>query len=271
MLIYDLNHNFHNLNGIIRIFSLALNHTQSIAFNWSQVIDNRFSVFSWNYLSSFTPQKLISIPLFLLIYAGSIIYIKDKKNLIEQRLLMLFILASPIFTFIILLFYPGDIVQWWIIQLSIFYCFLIGIITPYFWKKNVFFKGLIVIFISILFISFIMRIKILYNREFLYPPSSYIIETEPIDYLYKDSGGNPFSVLIFASRPLQNYEYLLWWYGVKYKNKPIKSKKGGILYVLIENNQIVKDKLAQLDFLAKGSIIKTKKLKYGFIVQKRLL
>ena len=271
LLIYDVNHNSHNLNGIAKMLGSALNHAQNIFLNWSQIITNRFSVFSWNYFSSITPQKLISVPIFFLMYLGAFFYIKDKKIFIEHRLLMLFIIISPILTFIMLLFYPGDIMQWWIIQLSIFYCYLIGIIVTYFWYRRIIFKILIFFFISTLFLAFISRTYTLYKQDFLFPPSAYIIENEPINYIYKDAKGKPFSILIYASRALQNYEYLLWWYGTKYQNAPVKKSKKGTLYELIENSQDIQKKLDLLESLDNGTMVETKKLKYGFIVRKKIL
>ena len=271
LLVYDLSHNSQNLKGILKMLDVAIYRTQGdFSLNFPQIINNRLSTFAWNFYSTFSPQKFVSIPLLVLMFLGVLFYIRDKKNLLEYRLLVWFLAASAAFTFLMLLFYPGDIVQWWIIQLSIFYCYLVGIIAAYFWQKKVF-KVFISLFIITFFLAFGSRTYSLFKREFAYPPSSYIIENEPINYIYRNAKGKPFSILVYASRSLKNYEYLIWWYGhTKYHHSPSNSKKGMILYILVENSPGVLP-IKLLESLNKGVVVETTKLKYGFIVQKKLL
>lgn len=269
LFINDLIFNSENFKGIIKLFSVVGQNNQSLHMsNIQEIINNRFSVFSWNFYSTFTPRNLVSIPLLLFMFLGSIFYIKDKKNLFEHRLLVIFLTISPLFTFIFLLFYPDNIVQWWIIQLSIFYCYLAGIIAAYSWKKKKF-RILTFLLILILLLAFTSRTYSLFKREFAYSRNLYITESEPIEYIYKDAKGMPFSILVYAPNPLENYEYLIWWYGNnKYHYFPTNNKKVTSLYIIVEDP--TPHNLKKIKSLNKGVIVDSKNIG-GFLVQKRIL
>jgi len=96
---------------------------------------------------------------------------------------------------------------------------------------------------------------------------------EAIDYIYKDAEGKKFGLLTFTP-PVYTYayDYLIWWYGNKnYNYIPHKEKKG-IFYLLMETDPSKPWSYeGWLETVIKtGTILKTKELPSGFVVQKRI-
>lgn len=96
---------------------------------------------------------------------------------------------------------------------------------------------------------------------------------DAVDFIYKDAQGKPFGLLIF-SPPVYTYpyDYLVWWYGQKkYGYTPYQEKKG-TFYLLIEKDPTKpwSYKGWEETIIKTGSVISTKTLPSGLIVEKRI-
>lgn len=274
LLIFDLSHNFQNIHGVLKLFEASGRHVrQDFALLSLNVIANRLDVFRWNFLSTFSPHFLIWPLILLWILAGSFIYLRKKISDLSEKKLVFILVTIPFVYFIMLIFYPANIVQWWLFELGVFYCFLVGIIFGYFWNKK-YFRFLIILTLIILFSAFIHRIVILYQNEFVFYSSvdKYIHESEPIRYIFDDAKKNTFSIKIFSSHPSANYDYLIWWYETNKYDFMSDTKYGNIIYMLFERDYLLSlgdEKLSKI--LEVGTVMNTKVFKSGFIIKKVLV
>ena len=127
----------------------------------------------------------------------------------------------------------------------------------------------------IFFLSFVDKTIFFYKNDFNDSGGTHKIKGKinAIDYIYKDSKGKQFGLLIFTP-PVYTYvyDYLIWWYGEKkYNYAPHKEKKGEF-YLLIEvDPEKPWSYKGWLETVIKtGDVIYTKTLPSGFIIQKRV-
>lgn len=269
MIVYDLSHNFQNINGILKMFSAGIDHTAEFSSSkFMIIIMNRIDVFRWNFISTFSPHFIIWTIILTWIIVGSYIYINKTKKYSPQKIVAISLFILPIASFFLLIFYPGNIVQWWLLELVIGYCFLLGIIFGVFWRKK-YARSLIILTLIILFASFFNRTYTLYTREFTYPLSLdlYVREIGPIRFIFEDAQGRPIDLKIFSRNSKSNYEYLLWWYRKKNYPQSVFGKDEKITYSLVEQESI--NSLAYKKYVNNNNkILLNTKLFGGFIVQK---
>lgn len=287
---YDLNNNFYNTKGVFKMISLSKNQTGSVSIdNYSKLLENRIETFKWNFLSAFTPHRIVGPILFILICFSAFFYLKNRSISFHNRLFVLYLAASPFFIFIIFLFYPGKIFAWWLLELTVFYCFLVGILSGYYYKKFLF-RILVIVFIIAFLKAAIYRSFLEYKSGFTYPPKKYTIRRlESIDYIFKNADGKFFKVFyITSSSNNDDYKYLTWWKGSSiynyvpeqkyfyYQDKEIKEtiqnsiSRSSQFYILLEYNPENKNSLTNwIDNYDAGKIIETKYFQDRFVVQKR--
>lgn len=269
ILFFDITHNFVNTKGVIKMLEMSKPQDLSIIVN---AFANRFDVFSWNFISTFSPNLIIWFSVLILILLGIYSFNNDRKVPLKKKAFVFYISLIPITTFLLLFIYPGNVInQWWITHLTIIYCFGFGIFLSYFWNKSKF-KLLVIALIIILSMAFVKRTLFIYKTQFIYPPVNYIKEVSVIEDIFKDAKGKPFGILVFAKRDQANYDYLIWWLGsTKYKYQPYRAKKG-LYYIIIEPNYYPLLKSPNtLNSLQSGILLETKKLPNGFIIEKRLV
>lgn len=274
LLIFDIRHNFLNVRGVLSMLNVARN-SQEAGNLFGDTVMNHLAIFSTSF-SSMTPyvgNYWQIIAFFLLL--GVILFLTDKKQAIERKLFVFFLAFSPILLFIIFLFYRSHMWNWWILELYIFYCFLAGIVVIYLSKKHII--GKFLLFAMIVYFSGIYYFHTInaYTRDYSdYGGTAKIKgKIDAIDYIYKQSRGKEFGMIVFTP-PVYTYayDYLIWWYGQKkYNYIPHKEKKG-TFYLLIE-----KDPGKPWSYegwlktvIKSGKIEWTRELPSGFIVQKRI-
>ena len=273
IIIFDVGHNFENTRGVIKMLEMTNPQDSSQLYhNLWDLLGNRFNIFSWNFISTFSPNLTIWLFVLGLILLGVFLFARDKKVVPKKKIFILYLGLMPAITFLALMVYPGKFInQWWITYLSVIYCFLLGVVLNYLWDKNKF-KPLIALVALILGLAFITRTIFIYKTQFIYPPNNYIREISVIKYVFEDAKGKPFGLQVFAKRDQANYDYLIWWIGnSKYKYQPYREKKG-LYYIIIEPNYypLLKTKVT-LASLSAGVLLKTKQLPNGFIIEKRLV
>lgn len=270
LIIFDLRHNFLNITGILDMFFLSKSGSDG---NLGLYVFNHINIFRSNFLSTFYFGNNVFWPIILSLLAGSLFYLKKSRESVEKKLFVLYLLISPLLLFLVLLLYRSDMWMWWILELNIFYCFLSGILTGYFWQKNFLKIPITVVFIFLIFIFGYQTIDTYRKDLYDYGGTQKVKgKIDALDYIYKDSKGNKFGLLIFTP-PVYTYayDYLIWWYGKnKFKYIPYQDRRG-IYYLLIETDpEKPWSYKGWLETVIKsGKIIDTKTLPSGFIVQKR--
>lgn len=272
LFIFDLRHNFINAKGIIKLFTSS--NKEDPLINRFNLISNHIGVFKQNFLSSFQMADLLWSLLLIVLAIGLVSYFRDKKINKAKKWLVLYLATSPLTLFIVFILYPSGIWEWWILELMIFYCFLFGVILTYLFKNKLMRIFVVVIYI-IFFLSFVNKTIFFYKNDFNDFGGTHKIKgkIEALDYIYKDAGGKNFGLLIFTP-PVYTYayDYLIWWYGSKnYNYVPHKEKKG-VFYLLMEPDPSKQWSYeGWLETVIKtGTILKTKELHSGFIIQKRI-
>lgn len=271
LLMFDLRHDFINTKGIINLF---LNSNRGdFAINRIDLIVNHTHVFKQNFLSSFQMSEMLWPILLLILAIGLILYFNDAKIKNAQKLLILYLVTSPLTLFIVFIFYSSPMWEWWILELIIFYCFLFGVIFTYLFK-NKFMRFFVMGIYIVLFLSFVNKTIFFYKNDFNDFGGTQKIKgkIEAINYIYQDAKKKPFGLLVFTP-PVYTYayDYLVWWHGgQKYNYIPKKDKKG-VFYLLMEPDPgkpwSYKGWLETV--IKTGTILETKELPSGFIIQKR--
>src|SRR3989344_9583410 len=275
LLIFDIRHSFLNLKGVINLIIPEANKvTQPSGFS-SDIFMNHVAIFSSSFSSMLPGIGNFWYIIVLFILLGCCLYIRDKNQVFEKKAFVFYLASNPFLLFFIFMFYKSHMWTWWILQLYIFYCFLIGIIVMYFVRKNIVGKMILFTVLCYFLIVYYQYTKNAYLIDYFdYGGTAKIRgKIDAIDYVYKDSKGKPFGLLVFTP-PVYTYayDYLVWWHGkTKYNYVPYREKKGEF-YLLIEPDP---EKLwsykGWLETVIKtGAIVYTRTLPSGFIIQKRI-
>lgn len=274
LILFNFRHGGILLKGVLNA-SPSANPNHQVTLRYIQaILSNHYEVFRLNFLSSFNNANYIWPILLGFFVLGTVIYIRDRKIKYPLKLFLLYLITSPIMLFICFALYLWPMWQWWILQLIIFYNFAFGILTVYFWNKK---PGLRIFLILCYFLFstiFIKETVGFYQKDLYdYGGTAKIRGKEDaIDFIYRDSQGKKFNLLVF-SPPVYTfpYEYLLWWYGQKKYGFIPGNEKKGVFYLLIEPDPYKPwSYKGWLETVVKtGRVIKTVELPSGFIVQKR--
>lgn len=274
LIIFDLRHQFIISKGVFRLLSGGNSDHQVTLKYVEAMFFNHLDVFRFNFFSTFQVSSMLWIPILLILILGSIVYIKDRKHDFPKRALVFYLITSPIFLFVVFMLFLKPMWEWWILELQIYYCFLLGILFGYFWK-NIVLRLLTVGLLLVFLISFINQTITFFKTDLYDFGGVFKIKgkIEAIDYVYKDAKNDKFGLLIY-NPPVYtyDYDYLIWWYGNrKYNYIPHKQKKG-TFYLLIEPDMgkpwTYKGWLETV--IKIGQVVNTKHLPSGFIIQKRI-
>lgn len=271
LFIFDLRHNFINAKGIIKLFTSS--NKEDPLINRFNLISNHIGIFKQNFLSSFQMADLLWSLLLIVLAIGLVSYFRDKKINKAKKWLVLYLATSPLTLFTAFIFYPSTMWEWWILELIVFYCFLFGVILTYLFNNKIMRVFVMAIYI-IFFLSFVNKTIFFYKNDFNDFGGTHKIKgkIEALDYIYKDAGGKDFGLLVFTP-PVYTYayDYLIWWYGNRnYNHVPYREKKG-VFYLLMEPDPSKQWSYeGWLETVIKtGTILETKELRSGFVIQKR--
>lgn len=269
ILLFDTYNNFHNIKGVIKLISAGGETSAKHSFSSILIIlQNRIEIFGWDYVSSFSSNPLLWIPILFVIVYGMYLLIKNKKNKFTHKSYLLYIATIPLFTFIFTLFYPSQSIhQWWLGNLNIIYYLLLGLSLNYLWKNN-YLKLFIILMFFLLSLAFINRTYFIYKTQFAFPPNTYIKEEGVIDYIFKDARNKPFGISVFTTGSKKTYEYLIWWKRNKIYHYQPYSQKKELYYNLYDPSYVnIYTKNKQKSFVNDKNI-KIIKLPYGYIIEK---
>ena len=273
LIIFDLRNEFMITNGALRLVSGTDTPHDITQVYVAHMFKNHLDVFKYNFLSTFQLSNLLwPFVLFLLIF-GSIIYLRDKEKQLPQKLFILYLLLSPVILFAIFMLYLWPMWDWWILELHIIYIFLFGIVSVYLWKKLPWRLVILGIFFAFS-LSFVNLTIGFYKHDLNDYGGTHKIKgkIDALDYIYKDAKGERFGLLVFTP-PVYTYayDYLIWWHGErKYNYQPYKDKKGTFYLLMEVDPQKPWSYKGWLETVIKtGTILETKELPSGFIIQKR--
>lgn len=267
MIIFELRHHllsFQNVTGYI--FS---RHEKLIGKNY-------LNDFLFNFGDTFPRQTLIPTLLVVFVVFLSAIYFLRKEKNGFLRNFIIYLLMLPLMSFFIFFLVGNPVYSHYLFHLNLTYILIFSYaIFSAFKKKNFF---LIFFLTGFLFLVILRALPdSIYTFRTNYHDAGGIAKNrgkvEAIDYIYQDAKGKNFSLFIFTP-PVYTYayDYLIWWYGEgKYHYKPAQEKKG-LFYLLIEVDYSKPwSYQGWLETVIKsGTIIETKELPSGFIIQKRI-
>lgn len=275
LFIFDVRHDSIITKGALRLGEApALNPSHKVTLLYIHAMFvNHFDVFRNNFVSTFQQGNQFWLVLLVILVLGSIACIRDRTYTWSQKALVFYLVLSPLTIFFVLMFYQWPMWQWWILELSIFYCFLLGIILGHFWKEKLG-RILIAIFFIISLWSFTAQTIGFYRNDFNDFGGTHKIKgkLEALDYIYKDAKSKPFGLLVFTP-PIYTYayDYLIWWHGEKNYHYRPHGEKRGLFYLLIEPDPHKPwTYRGWLETVVKtGTVLETKELPSGFIIEKR--
>jgi len=232
--IYDLTHSFYSTGG----FSILITELVRGGFgNVIHLLAQRVDVFTWNFRSTFSPNIIKSFCLLSIIYLGAYLFTKDKKIARFKKIFLIYLVLTPLSKILIMFFYPGAVPAWHLLDLSIIYCFALGIIFGYFFKKPVL-KIFSVAVLLGLIIMFSMRMSEIFRNEFLFSFGiNRIAQATPVNYIFADAKGQQFTYTpLDAGQQRFDFDYLFWWYGAKKYGYQPSTNKQKINYFILDKN-----------------------------------
>ncbi len=243
-----------------------------------ELVRTHFDSLYGNFRSAFINDGFAKyIPsLFLVVILSSILLAIKKINVFLKKESEFILFVIKLFLIIVLLtfVYPFPLRYWFLTGFQSFYLILLGLLLSKF-LANRMGKVFIILLLVILTFYSLQKINLLYFN----PPNDGGAEKikgklSAIDYIYKDSKGKPFGLLVFTPAVYTDaYDYLIFWYGKnKYGYMPNKDKKG-IFYLLMETDTAKPwSYKGWLETVIKtGDILETTTLPTGLIVQKRTI
>lgn len=274
MILFDLRHNFLMVRGLGRLLGVGNpEHKATWLFTKTMYI-NHWAIFRGSFDSAFIwgPKFMALAYVFLLF--GSLIYFSDKKVNRAQKRFLGYLIVTPYLLFIVFLLYRWPIWEWWILQLVVINCFLLGILLSYFWHRSKTGRLAVAILLIVFIGVHIQKTIHFYRVDFPDYGGVHKIsgKLDALDTLFTDAGGEPFNLLVFTP-PIYTYayDYLSWWYGRnKYGFIPGK-EINGLLYLLIEPDpEKPWSYQGWLETVVKqGSVERRWELPSGFIIERR--
>jgi len=272
LLAFDIRHQFLNARGIWHMITTtsAGNGTAALAKIWEAHV----LTFSVNLFGAFPIFSFKNI-FILLCIASSILLFFDKRVSKTHKLFITGLIFIPCIIFLELLFYTSTLWEWWLLELPIFYIVLVGLLSSYIFSKRLVGKIIIIILYAYVFSKTVPYVLETWKKDYPDYGGTQKIKgkTEAVEAIFQDAKGQPFGVLVFTP-PVYTYpyDYLFWWIGTKkYKYVPYTEKRG-LFYLLIEPDPekpwSYKGWLETV--IQDGTIISTRQLPSGFIIEKRM-
>lgn len=265
LLLFEIRHGFPAIRGFGSYFFHSSKSSISINFN----------PFMHNFSDTFPAQSVIPPIIILFVFILGLMYFLLREKNKKIRHFIYFSIFTWIITFVIMAFVKTYIFEYYLIHLNFITIFLFSyIVVSAYQKKHTYFKILFVVFLGVfLYYGTLNSIRV--TRYDLFDYGGMVKmkgKLEAIDYIYQDARGEKFGLLVF-SPPVYTYpyDYLIWWYGQKKYNYLPHQEKKGLFYLLIEKDVV--DTWTYKGWLETviidGTVLETKQLPSGFIIQKR--
>lgn len=271
-ILFEFRHGFQALKGFVGYF---VSHQAKIVFQTDKFVEN-LSWFFYNFSDTFPKQNLFPYTIIFLVSILAVLSFSLKEKRPNLKFFLFYLLSLIAITFITFSLIRTHIFEYYLIHLNFVYLFLFSyVLVSSYAKRQIHFQILLTVFLmTFLFFGTVNAVDTFRKDLSDYGGMVKIRgKIEAIDYIYRDSKGEKFGLLIF-SPPVYTYpyDYLLWWYGQRKYNYLPHREKRGVFYLLIEKD------LSQpwtykgwLETVVKsGKVIKETELPSGFIIQKRV-
>lgn len=243
----------------INIIGIAKSHLDSFYYNFQS------GFIHTGYVTSF-PSLLLILSLVLLLVGKALkVFSKNEQTFINL------VLRCVVVSILLMLFYPYPIRYWFLTGFQTFYLLGFSLLLSAYWR---YFLGkvLIIIMCLLMIIFSFQRLHAVYTSSDDGGLSKIKGKAGAIDAIYKDAKGKDFNLLIFNPPVYTDaYDYLVWWKSRNQYNYIPGKEKQGTFYLLIEPDSgkpwSYKGWLETV--IKNGTILSTKELPSGMIIQKR--
>lgn len=268
-LAFNLRHEWLTVKALIKYLSKR----ESFTNDYFYLISARFNQYFDAFREVVFSQRDILFPLFLLFSGFYFLYKELNKNPIVTKLLFCWLTVNFFF-----LFFSGERV-WPHHFISLFPAFIL--ISALSLKKFLEWKndGAIsyLIFFLVVFINIYNVWSNIWPKKTTHTDERIILfkhQLAAIDYIYKESKGEPFNVFIYVPCVYDHsYRYIFEWYGKKtYGYLPTKDKKEKLVYFIIEEDYEIPARKTNWLYTKRneGEIQKVKAFGGALIVEKRI-
>jgi len=170
--------------------------------------------------------------------------------------------------------YPFPLRYWFLTGFQSFYLVLTGLSLSKLWKVT-WGKVLLILLFGVILVHTAFRL----DRLYMHPPddgghAKIKGKLAAIDYIYQDAEGKPFNLFVFTPPVLTDaYDYLVWWHGNRTYGYAPGNEKSGFVYLLMEPDPSKPwSYKGWLETVIKtGTVMSTKTLQSGLIVEKRMM
>jgi len=221
--------------------------------------------------------QFMSLLMFAALFNGLIILYQSKKTTLKKTTTFLLLFVSFVYGGFIL--YSGPVWSWYRAGLPFIFVLLLSIALSEIWSQvrwGKFIVGSIVVLLSIIAIGPQDRISIARGKYAGYV-STLSNQQKALDYIYKDSKGEPFALYVYTP-PVYPWiwDYQLWWYAEKkygylpspYDRMPQEGNPE-LIYLIIEPAQFEADMLGWKDnFTHYGEMTASASIPGGIGVEK---
>lgn len=276
LLLFDLRHDFLMTKSVITLLKGGNEslYVRGESLSFIDLTKNHINTYIGNYISGF--PKIFEFQYFYVVIffttIGGWVYAKRKKVKSFELYFRIYFSFQLIFL-TLLFFYPYPLRYWFFTGFQSLHIIALGLSLALFWKHKIW---KIIILFLIIKLAFYCTGRI--NTLYFNPPDDGGFakvqgKISAIDYIYQDSGGKDFNLLIFTPPVITDaYDYLVWWHGTyKYHYVPGNNKEG-VFYLLIEpDGSKPWSYEGWLETVIKtGMILETVQHPSGLIIQKRI-
>lgn len=275
-ILFDLRHNFLMSKSFLSLFQGKDNGliVGGEKLKYLNLMDSHMYTFKINFISSFLHDGLMqNLPLLFFVFLVFMVLFARRLKIVSgnENYFLMMIVKIVLIIVALSFFYPFPIRYWFLTGFEIFYIFPLGLLLGKLLNLRI---GKI--FLFLLFIASILVLAPKINKLYSQPDYGGVAKIkgkeDAIKYIYEQAKGKPFNLLVFTPPVYTDaYDYLIWWYGKnKYGYVPKKEKKD-TFYLLMEPDPGKPWSYnGWLETIIKnGTIISTKTLPSGLIVQKR--
>ncbi|MCL4359710.1 hypothetical protein M1555_00445 [Patescibacteria group bacterium] len=274
LVVFDIRHDFITSRALGGLFmARGADHGSGIQMLSSAFV-NHAAVF-WAGISSSSAVQSVPVLFAVFLLLVSALYIRDGKIARQKKVFVLWLLGLPVFLYIVFAPYVQPIWDWWIIELTVSVPLLSGILLGYLFEEKKLRLAAVLVTVVIA-VTGIGNAYTTVRRDFSDFGGTHKIQgkEQAIDALYKDAGYKPFHLMVFTPAVYTYaYDYLFGWYGTKRYGFVPAEGKSKTFYLLIEPDpEKPWSYKGWLETVIKtGTVVSTKTLPSGFIIQKRMM
>jgi len=236
LIVFDLRHDFLNTRGVFQTF-FTNDRIPAVGATMEKLLANHYVLFKSEFLGSFQLGYL-GIGLVLCILLVGLVLFVGKKTEKTKKTFLAFLYLFPIVLFVVFIAYRNDLWPWWLLELQIIGCFLLGmILAQFFGKKFILWKFVTIAVVVSMMVNYVQSSIRFWKYD--YPDYGGVAKikgkTDALDFIFSDAKTKDFG-LFFFTPPIYTYAYDFtnWWWGTKkYGYVPPQEKKS-VYYLLAE-------------------------------------